>query len=60
MDDDKKNDGRIYLTCRTCTREFYLAQKEIEFYKLRNYALPASCYGCRQFKKKLAELDKDK
>jgi hypothetical protein len=55
---DDKNDGRIWLNCRSCKKEFYLAEKEINFLKERNWALPARCFGCRQFEKALKERDK--
>lgn len=40
----------IYANCSECKREFYMTEKEMEYYTSMEFAFPRRCWNCRKKK----------
>jgi hypothetical protein len=48
MSDDT---GKTYFKCRECGRQFYLVDKDMNFYRSQNFVMPVRCFTCRKKRK---------
>lgn len=41
------NDKAYESNCKSCGKHFFLKQKDVDWYKSMNYAMPRKCFECR-------------
>lgn len=45
--------------CKDCGAEFFISNRDKEFFKEKGFPLPKRCYNCRQKRKAMRGADRD-
>lgn len=43
--------GTLIIKCKKCKQEFSITDRDISYYKERNWNLPTRCFTCRENKR---------